>query len=362
MFQSPDGSNFIQDFLGNNENDLVLGNLADANVVLHLFDDVDLPIIIRDRSERNKGGIKERGKRVDQNKDGKNHRDQTEDNKNRLRVEGALKPRDQSKRYPEDAPRIRTDAQKEKAKKRREENKVVYNKGVIEGRRKESKKKEKSKMKIPKGMKLSIFAGDDGNSESITSQKFVPIESQEMIDYMAFEWHYVVAEGTARSEVEERYLEFKQFRARQSSLQTATPVVIDRDGGDPIVPKRKRGVDGLYQVTRRKKILKHKEKEFVTLLESPEYEKVFMKVATKRFRDKYFSTMDLLRAMDGSSTNTMNLSAVEMFKELTKLDRYEKGIVPSQALMSFDAHALEIAMELLVPGILYVTMITFLCF
>jgi hypothetical protein len=72
--------------------------------------------------------------------------------------------------------------------------------------------------------------------------------------------------------------------------------------------QKKRG-DGMYRERRRKTLLKHKENEFQTLLESPEYEKVFMKVATKRFRDKYFSTIDLLRAMDGSSTNTLNLSA-----------------------------------------------------
>jgi hypothetical protein len=143
-------------------------------------------------------------------------------------------------------------------------------------------------------------------------------------------------------------LDFKQFHARQTALELTTPT--------SSVRKRKRGVnqkkrgDGIYQSSRRKNLLKHKENEFETLLESPEFETVFMKVATKRFRDKYFSTMDLLRAMDGSSTNTMNLSAVAMFKELTKLNPYERGIVPSQALMSFDAHALEIAMELLVPG------------
>jgi hypothetical protein len=327
MFQSPVG----------------LANVRDVFIEIEGVDENQVNGVSRFKKyevNRKIGGDNPRPKRLDQNVEGGNERpkrDQSGRKDNRM----------------DRTDRVRTEEQIASAKEKREANTVIFKKGLVAGKEQAIKKKSTSK-KPRKGLQLSIFAGPDGNSESITSQKFVPIDSEVMIKYLAEEWRFIVVEGTSRVQLEEQYLNFKQYVARQSSLETPNVMV----GG---IRKRKEGQkkrgDGMYQSKRRKNLLKHKENEFVTLLESPDYEKVFMKVATKRFRDKYFSTMDLLRAMDGSSTNTMNLSAVEMFKELTKLNPYEKGIVPSQALMSFDAHALEIAMELLVPGMyfMYIT-------
>jgi hypothetical protein len=167
MFQSPAGLVNVRDIFEENEG-------VDENQVN------GVSRFVKHDLNRKLGGNKPRSKRIDQNVGGTN-----------------LRPKRDQSGKDKRTKRVRTAEQVATTKEKRQADAVIFNKGIFAGKEQAVKKNSTSK-KPPKGLQLSLFAGPDGNSESITSQKYVPIESEEMIKYLAEEWHYIVAEGTSR--------------------------------------------------------------------------------------------------------------------------------------------------------------------
>ena len=113
-----------------------------------------------------------------------------------------------------------------------------------------------------------------------------------MLQELKDDWSITWSHDIPREDLERQYKECHSFKSQLAISEE-----------DRAIGKR-----GNYQKVV-KKLFREDRVKYVKLLGSlPSYQKSIDKEISKRYREKYFSTIKVLRVMDASTTNTLNYS------------------------------------------------------